>query len=135
MIMFSGYILALMILIVFLIHAHHMKRDLRASYVILQETNGKLLAAKRERLHYKVAAELLMEEKNPKAARTINRTSGSSQKTSADFGSSRQDTHYSRQTSDDSGILVASVLATAGSSYDYGSSSCDSTGSIGSACD
>lgn len=125
MVTFIGYTLTVVFTLFFLCYIRKLKVDLKRAELLLESSNLKLLEAKRDRMHYKVAAELLMEEKN--SHNTVRYKGNNSRQTSADRGSSRQTSANSRQLSDDSGPITAAMVATSvysGSSYDS-SPSCD----------
>ena len=126
MVTFIGYTLTVVFTLFFLCYIRKLKVDLKRAELLLESSNFKLLEAKRDRMHYKVAAELLMEEKN--SHNTVRYKGNNSRQTSADRGSSRQTSANSRQLSDDSGPITAAMVATSvysGSSYDSSPSSCD----------
>lgn len=138
MITFIGYTLTVVFALFFLCYIRKLKADLKRAEILLESSNLKLLEAKRDRMHYKVAAELLMEEKNPRNTRANQKSAAPSRGTSADFGLPRRSLGSSRQTSDDSSIFAATSVGVAGSSYDYESSSdssCDSSSSYSGSCD
>lgn len=125
MVTFIGYTLTVVFTLFFLCYIRKLKVDLKRAELLLESSNFKLLNAKRERMHYKVAAELLIEEKN--SHNTVRYKGNNSRQASADRGSSRQTSANSRQLSDDSGPITAAMVATSvysGSSYDS-SPSCD----------
>lgn len=125
MVTFIGYTLTVVFTLFFLCYIRKLKVDLKRAELLLESSNFKLLEAKRDRMHYKVAAELLMEEKN--SHNTVRYKGNNSRQASADRGSSRQTSANSRQLSDDSGPITAAMVATSvysGSSYDS-SPSCD----------
>lgn len=126
MVTFIGYTLTVVFTLFFLCYIRKLKVDLKRAELLLESCNFKLLNAKRERMHYKVAAELLIEEKN--SHNTVRYKGNNSRQASADRGSSRQTSANSRQLSDDSGPITAAMVATSvysGSSYDSSPSSCD----------
>lgn len=125
MVTFIGYTLTVVFTLFFLCYIRKLKVDLKRAELLLESSNFKLLETKRDRMHYKVAAELLMEEKN--SHNTVRYKGNNSRQASADRGSSRQTSANSRQLSDDSGPITAAMVDTSvysGSSYDS-SPSCD----------
>lgn len=120
-----GYFLVILIIGFLLGYIHQIRKDVFRARAYLEDVNRQLLQAKKERMHYKVAAELLIEEKN--SHNTVRYKGNNSRQASADRGSSRQTSANSRQLSDDSGPITAAMVATSvysGSSYDS-SPSCD----------